>query len=97
MNEREMAEKLDDIRSSISEIIKGLDPDFDKADEGQPFTEDFLAYEQKSYDMAQAGLALRCGTCENCSMGFEYVMNSGEQRKRVRCMKCYHINSVRRN
>jgi len=97
MNERELIEELDGIRNRITAIIKSLDPKFDDAEDGLPFTEDFLEYEQKACDVAKTGMALRCGTCENCMKGFEFMLNSGEQTKRVRCMSCYHVTTVRRN
>lgn len=97
MNERELIEELNGIRDRITAIIKEVDPKFDDADDGLPYTEDFLTYEQKAYDVAQTGMALRCGTCENCMKGFEFLLNSGEQTKRVRCMSCYHVTTVSRN
>lgn len=97
MNEKELIEELDDIRRRVTAIIKSLDPKFDDADDGLPYTEDFLTYEQKACDVAQTGMALRCGTCENCVKGFEFILKSGEQTKRVRCMSCYHVTTVSRN
>ena len=97
MNERQLVEELDGIRIRITAIIKEVDPKFDDAEDGLPFTDDYLAYEQKARDVAETGMALRCGTCENCSSGFEFLLNSGEQKKRVRCMKCYHVTTVSRN
>jgi len=97
MNERELVEELDGIRNRITAIIKSLDPKFDDAEDGLTFTEDFLAYEKKVREVAKTGMALRCGTCENCKQGFEFMLNSGEQIKRVRCMHCYHVTTVRRN
>jgi len=97
MNERELVEELDGIRNRITAVIKSLDPKFDDAEDGLPFTNDYLTYEKKACDVAKTGMALRCGTCENCSSGFEFLLNSGEQKKRVRCMKCYHVTTVSRN
>lgn len=97
MNERELIEELDDIRRRVTAIIKSLDPKFDAAEDGLPFTEDFLAFGKKQVAMSKIGMALRCGTCENCTKGFEFLLNSGEQTKRVRCMHCYHVMTVSRN
>ena len=96
MNEKELIEELDTIRSRITAIIKSLDPKFDAAEDGLPFTEDFLSFGQKQVAMSKIGMALRCGTRENCMKGFEFLLNSGEQTKRVRCMSCYHVTTVRR-
>jgi hypothetical protein len=97
MNERELLEELNGIRERITAIIKEVDPKFDDADDGLPYTEDYLAYEERSRRIAETGMALRCGTCEHCMKGFEFLLNSGEQTKRVRCMSCYHVTTVRRN
>jgi len=97
MNERELIEELNGIRDRITAIIKEVDPKFDDADDGLPYTEDYLEYEKKVREVAETGMALRCGTCENCKYGFEFMLNSGEQTKRVRCMHCYHVTTVSRN
>ena len=43
MNERQLVEELDGIRIRITAIIKEVDPKFDDAEDGLPFTDDYLA------------------------------------------------------